>query len=117
MYLAGMILAVVFRRRYPKASLFCLLGLGLLLVTTIMQFAMQALAARYIFEPFPIARSIPHFDKIFYTLMIASDVIGNVARAVAMALLVSAIFSDRSVKLIKQQEPILGQSPHPANSV
>lgn len=106
-YLVGMILAVAFRRGFPKASLLCLFGLGLLLVATIMQLAMQVLTARYVSGPFPIARSISHFDKIYPMLIIASYVIENMARAVAMALLVGAIFSDRRVKFIKRQENVL----------
>ncbi|RME49986.1 MAG: hypothetical protein D6796_03930 [Caldilineae bacterium] len=80
-YLVGIVLALVFWRRYPRPCAFTLGAMGLLLLTTIGQTVMTFYFA-YRFGPTP-------------RLIAGSALVSTLIRAVAFGLLLAAIFVDR----------------------
>ena len=80
-YLAGIVLALVFWRRYPRPCALTLSAMGLLLLTAIGQTVAMFYIA-YRFGPTP-------------GLIATSALVSNLIRVLAFGLLLAAIFVDR----------------------
>ncbi|MBN1589717.1 MAG: hypothetical protein JW888_09400 [Pirellulales bacterium] len=85
-YLLGIVLALAFMRRCPGPSVLTLIAMVLLLATTI---GMMSLQMFIIHRARDIDLSIAHIMSIV-------AVVGVVIRAIAMGLLLAAVFSGRS---------------------
>jgi hypothetical protein len=108
-YLAGMVLALVLWRRSPTASLLCLIGMGLLLVAAVA----QPLANLFVIRS--MSSQGWGGDRVSMLLSV-SAVIGSLVRAVAMGLLVGAVFSGRGKSKparagVPVEEPVAGRPP------
>ena len=85
-YLTGMILAFIYWRRYPIPSLLCLLASAVLFVTTVS----QPFVTIYLFNEF-VARG--HWSMSDFLATVAF--VGSGLRALAVGLLLGAVFSGR----------------------
>ena len=88
-YLVGMVLAVVFWRRYPRPSAFTLTAMGLLILTSIGQ--------TFVNLYFVVYRGIGQDwgpERLRWALT-ANTLVGSLVRAVAFGLLLAAIFVGR----------------------
>ncbi len=89
-YVVGLALALVFRRRYPTPCLLTLIATAVLLVVT----AAQPFVHQYLF----LQRHERGWNEQTYGWIVSVVAItGSVVRAVAIALLLAAVFLGRSV--------------------
>jgi hypothetical protein len=87
-YLVGILLALVYRRRCPVPALLTVLAMGLLLVTTVLQTALS----QYVI----LTRAPQGWSNVSVRWMfIALGTAGNLLRALAMGLLLAAVFVRR----------------------
>ena len=86
----GIILAIVFFQRSPAAMIFCMIGLLLLMLTTVGTALAQSALIQSQYEADIISR------QSFATMMTAIGIGGNCLRALATALLVAAVFIGRN---------------------
>jgi hypothetical protein len=89
-YFGGMIVALVFLRRYPGPAALTLLAAGLLLVTAVVQSCLSIYLVRARED---LGWTVAQFGGI----MSATALVGNAIRAVAFALLLTAVFVGRRV--------------------
>jgi len=89
MYLVGMVLAVVFWRRYPRPCAFTVSAMGLLLLTSVG----QTFATLYFIAYRGI--SLGQESGGLAWMLMASTLVGTLLRALAFGLLLAAIFVGR----------------------
>jgi hypothetical protein len=94
-YLVGMVLAVIFIRKYPGPAILTLLATIILLVTTIGIAMAQVHFMRLRVEP---GWTTARYGQVMSVVSIA----GSMLRALGLALLLAAVFVGRKSKAISQ---------------
>jgi purine-cytosine permease-like protein len=87
--IVGLLLAMTRGKRHPTASLWALLGCGLWLTVSLV------MAVYYTFLPRLVSREGGMTASEISTIYLVTDIVGALLYAVALGMLVAAIFSNR----------------------
>jgi hypothetical protein len=97
-YVAGMIVALVFRRRYPRPSRITFFAMMLFLITTLVQLFLVS---------YFVQASIDSGwkDEKYGPIMAATGLVGSLLRVAALGLLLTAVFMGRTVAQESRPSP------------
>lgn len=96
-YLVAFVLALVYRKRAPRASTLTLAGVAILVFSTLAGFAMQA----YLFHSMTTGQHVAWTSQ----MMGIAGFAATCARAAGLSLLVAAIFAGRGPGVSRYREP------------